>query len=438
MTIVIVGSGLAGLSCAWELAKAGHKVTVLEARDVLGGRTSSWTEDGMPVESGLHKFLGIYRALPRLLREVGVDTDRMLTWVDELAFLNPDGRNGDFIVAPYRHPVRTVIGLLANNHFLSPSDKVRFAAFTVAGISRCLRDPSRLDHISLAEYAAGFGISHDALHRALFTSTQAILFLEADRFSAYAAFAPVVEGLKHFMTFRIGAFNGGMSDVMMKPIAAAIERRGGVVRLNAPVVSLACESDEVRGVHLANESMLADHTVLAVPVNVAQDLLRLHFESHPWFKSFFQLPTLSCATIQFELTEPLLPSDRTNFSPTSLCCFAEQSRTTFTELPGRLSAILYPPDDFLSNDDQAAARAYAAAEQLRLPLQERTTRWRIVRHPNAFYRMEPGTEARRPTQKTPIPGLALAGDYTRQPFSASMEGAALSGQLAAESILQRE
>lgn len=131
-----------------------------------------------------------------------------------------------------------------------------------------------LDQISLAEYAARFGISHDALHRALFTSTQAILFLAADQFSAYAAFAPVVEGLKHFMTFRIGAFNGGMWDIMMKPIAVAIERRGGAVRLNSPVVSLACESDEVRGVHLANEPMLADHTVLAVSVNVAQELLR--------------------------------------------------------------------------------------------------------------------------------------------------------------------
>jgi len=62
--VIVVGSGLAGLSCAYRLAAAGRKVLVLEASDVLGGRTASWVQDGMPVESGLHKFLGIYRELP--------------------------------------------------------------------------------------------------------------------------------------------------------------------------------------------------------------------------------------------------------------------------------------------------------------------------------------------------------------------------------------
>lgn len=55
---IVVGGGLAGLSCAFELAEQGGKPLVLEASQILGGRTSSWVEQGMPVESGLHKFLG--------------------------------------------------------------------------------------------------------------------------------------------------------------------------------------------------------------------------------------------------------------------------------------------------------------------------------------------------------------------------------------------
>src|SRR5712692_6263663 len=39
--VVVLGAGLAGLSAAYELGRAGYDVTVLEARDRVGGRT--WT-----------------------------------------------------------------------------------------------------------------------------------------------------------------------------------------------------------------------------------------------------------------------------------------------------------------------------------------------------------------------------------------------------------
>ena len=41
-------------------------------------------------------------------------------------------------------------------------------------------------------------------------------------------------------------------------------------------------------------------------------------------------------------------------------------------------------------------------------------------------------------QKTPIPGLVLAGDYTRQKFYTTMEGAVLSGIAAANIILKEK
>src|SRR5262245_2928022 len=40
-TVIVVGAGPAGLTCAYELSRAGHHVTVLEARDCPGGRV--WT-----------------------------------------------------------------------------------------------------------------------------------------------------------------------------------------------------------------------------------------------------------------------------------------------------------------------------------------------------------------------------------------------------------
>jgi 15-cis-phytoene desaturase len=431
--VIVVGAGLAGLSCAFELAEQGCKVTVLESQSVLGGRTASWIERGMPVESGLHKFLGVYRALPDLMQRVGVDPDEMLTWVDELAYLDPAGPEARFTVSPYHHPLETTKTALSNTAFLPTGEKAKLAAMATAGMLRCASDPSGLDGLSLAQYAAEFGVSDDVIRRVLSTTTQAILFLPVESFSAYAALCPAAQGVKHGMTMRIGAFNGGMTEVMIEPIAAAVRQRGGIIRTNAVVAGLIVEGRRVKGVRVGGEEMRADHVVLATSLKPAQDLLRTLLVAQDWLASVLELPSLSAATIQFELDQPVLDSDRTNFSPTALCCFSEQSRTTFKHVPGRFSAILYPPEDYLKlPEEEIAERAYREADALGLPLRGHVSRYRVVNHPHDFYAMRPGTEGMRPEQATPVPGLSMAGDYTKQPWSATMEGAVISGQRAAE------
>src|SRR6516225_8133741 len=58
---VIVGAGAAGLMTARELARAGKKVTILEARDRCGGRIYPLPaqEFGYPAEGGT--FAGAHR-----------------------------------------------------------------------------------------------------------------------------------------------------------------------------------------------------------------------------------------------------------------------------------------------------------------------------------------------------------------------------------------
>jgi len=50
--IVIVGGGVAGLGCAWQLRRAGHDVEVLEKSNVLGGRARSELRGDVLLEVG--------------------------------------------------------------------------------------------------------------------------------------------------------------------------------------------------------------------------------------------------------------------------------------------------------------------------------------------------------------------------------------------------
>jgi 15-cis-phytoene desaturase len=38
----------------------------------------------MPVESGLHRMLGVYRAMPELLARAGLVLDELVCWEDEV------------------------------------------------------------------------------------------------------------------------------------------------------------------------------------------------------------------------------------------------------------------------------------------------------------------------------------------------------------------
>lgn len=72
-SIVVVGGGLAGLTCAWRLQRAGHDVEVLERERDAGGRIRSERHGEFTVEAGAQFVAGGYRNLHAVTRTLGID-----------------------------------------------------------------------------------------------------------------------------------------------------------------------------------------------------------------------------------------------------------------------------------------------------------------------------------------------------------------------------
>ncbi|KAA5540482.1 NAD(P)/FAD-dependent oxidoreductase [Roseiconus nitratireducens] len=65
--VVIIGAGLAGLSCAKRLCELGRRVVLLEATDRVGGRVRSDVVDGLTLDHGFQVLLTAYPACRELL-----------------------------------------------------------------------------------------------------------------------------------------------------------------------------------------------------------------------------------------------------------------------------------------------------------------------------------------------------------------------------------
>ena len=69
--VVVIGSGIGGLSCAALLARYGIDVTVVESHSIAGGAAHAFERNGYKFESGLSLYSGLsYTPSPNPLRQV--------------------------------------------------------------------------------------------------------------------------------------------------------------------------------------------------------------------------------------------------------------------------------------------------------------------------------------------------------------------------------
>jgi protoporphyrinogen oxidase len=86
----IIGGGMLGMTLALRLVQHGHKVTIYEAAEKVGGLTSSWQMDGTVWDKYYHVILMSDLNTRKILQEIGLEND--MRWVETKTGFYSDGK----------------------------------------------------------------------------------------------------------------------------------------------------------------------------------------------------------------------------------------------------------------------------------------------------------------------------------------------------------
>lgn len=77
LRVAVIGAGISGLACAYELRKGGAEVVVYESEDHVGGRMATRVKDGFHFDIGADHLCDHYVQMKALCSELGVEWEEM-------------------------------------------------------------------------------------------------------------------------------------------------------------------------------------------------------------------------------------------------------------------------------------------------------------------------------------------------------------------------
>ncbi|MFI6363490.1 FAD-dependent oxidoreductase [Nocardia sp. NPDC050630] len=440
---VVIGGGLAGLASAVWLAEAGKQVTLLERRGRLGGRTHAMKVDAahdLP-DNGQHVIASGYDHLFRYLTSVGTR--------DHIAFPQggtlrwPGGRSTSIVTKGWG-AWRTLFGAHPDASLL---DRLRAARATVRVGWQSLRQPADLADLSTEQWFNRVGMPAPA-REALWDWLALGLAAEPVQQESAKILADLLAtgirlGIKHRRAVTIGYPTTDLDTLYITGAHRVFEKYGVEVRHRAVARRINIDNGAVTGVTLADGSVVAaDAVVCAVPNSNIGGLLDDLPEHAEIYSAADKLGATPIVSTNLYLDRPLGTEaefealiggagvidevfDRQRMTGRS----TDQAWLYCLTTSGAYEQIHKTNEQIIDEQMRLLRRYYPAAEYAKV------VQGHVVRMPRATFSQVVGTHGLRPEQRTSVPTLVLAGDWTATDWSATMESAVQSAAKAVELLL---
>lgn len=407
--VIIVGAGLAGLSCALHLTRRGRKVLVLEAADAVGGRVRTDQVDGFLLDRGFQVLFTAYPEAQQLLDYGALDLRSFFPG----ALVHRSGRT-HLMADPSRRPLSAFRSLFSSMGTLS--DKMQVLT---------LRRLARTGRLA------------DLYGRPATTSLDALRSLELSEAMLNGFFRPLLGGIflgrdlstsSRMLEFVIRMMANGNISIPASGMGAipahlAAHLPDGSIRTGTKVVEVAAGGITTE----TGERIVAPAVVVATEGDVAADLTG-RFPT-PGYRS---TSTLYFTAEAPPYHGPYLMLDGDGLGPVNNLCVLSEVSPAYAPTGQVLISATVPGD----SPETDAALVDAVREQLIEWFGPGVQQWRHLR----TYRIRWALPDQPPQVLDPVErpvslgnGLYVAGDHRD---IASIQGALSSGRRAAEAILR--
>lgn len=429
--VAIVGGGLAGIAAATVLESCGLTVILIESRQDLGGRASSFqdAQSGEWLDNCQHVLLGCCTNLIDLYRRLGAIEH--IKWYRRVHYIDERGRHYSLWSVPglpaplHLGPAMAMFSLLSIGERLSVAHAMR-AMMRLGKSGR-----AGLANISFGEWLARHHQPTSVIKK--FYDPIVISALNEDTQRAAALYA--IEVFQEAMLRNRHGYMMGLPDGPLQTLYAHRPCRD--VRLGKRVTEIVCRDKTVSTIRLASgEHIAVSAVVLATNHHAVEKLISPEWlRTDSRFASLSKLESVPILGAHLWFDRPVM-----NLPHAALIEGPLQWLFRKDELGTAVHGVISAARPWATTPHEHCAALFERQLQMifRQP-QAKLVRYRIVIEKRATFAPSPGIDRFRPPQ-APVPGgienLFLAGDYTRTGWPATMEGAVRSGYLAAGALLQ--
>jgi zeta-carotene desaturase len=439
--VIVVGAGVAGLSAAAALAADGAKVTLLERRAFVGGRAYSYEHPALAeVVDSQHVLLGCCTNLIEFCNAAGL-ADK-IRWYDRQTFLVPGGRPSTIEASTLPAPMQYA-GSFLHASMLSAADKVAIGR----GLMGFARGNTGSDQESVAQWYRRTGQTDRAIRH--FWEPVILATLNDSAANCSMKYAGKV-----FYELFLKTSTGGRLGIPKVPLSefygagsALIQRLGGCVQMRSGAESIAQQSDGRWLARTADQDFVTKSLILALPFEQTRQLIsEMELAASPdsgvrteLLSKMSQFTASPFISILLWYDRQITDLDHAWLLDTTIQWFFHKSRIrgyapeqgSYAELviAGSKRELAMPREQLLALALKELQQFFPEVQRANL------VKSGLLKEARATFSVTPGLDPSRPSQRTGLPGLYLAGDWTATDWPSTMEGAARSGRLAAGEAL---